>query len=59
MMDTSALQDFYRSAYPMCRIGPGNFLSAKAAHARDRVHDLELLLERRCAIHVINEAQRS
>jgi hypothetical protein len=30
MMGTSMLQDFYRSAHFVCRIGPGHFPSAKA-----------------------------
>ena len=30
MMGTSALQDFYRSAHFVCRIGPGHFPSARA-----------------------------
>jgi hypothetical protein len=29
-MDPSTLQDFYRSAHYVCRIGPGLFPSAKA-----------------------------
>jgi hypothetical protein len=30
MMGTSMLQDFYRSAHFVCRIGPGHFPNAKA-----------------------------
>lgn len=30
MMGTSMLQDFYRNAHFVCRIGPGHFPSAKA-----------------------------
>ena len=30
MMGASAVQDFYRSAHFVCRIGPGHFPSARA-----------------------------
>jgi hypothetical protein len=30
MMSTTAVQDFYQSAYFVCRIGPGHFPSARA-----------------------------
>jgi hypothetical protein len=30
MMSTTAVQDFYQSAYTVCRIGPGHFPSARA-----------------------------
>jgi len=30
MMGISAVQDFYRSAYTVCRIGPGHFPSSRA-----------------------------
>jgi hypothetical protein len=30
MMGPSALQDFYRIVYFVCRIGPGHFPSARA-----------------------------
>jgi len=30
MMGVSAVQDFYRSAHSVCRIGPGHFPSARA-----------------------------
>jgi hypothetical protein len=30
MMGTTAVQDFYRSAHNVCRIGPGHFPSARA-----------------------------
>jgi hypothetical protein len=30
MMSTTAVQDFYRSAHFVCRIGPGHFPSARA-----------------------------
>ena len=30
MMSVTAVQDFYRSAHLVCRIGPGHFPSARA-----------------------------
>jgi len=30
MMSVTALEDFYRSAHMVCRIGPGHFPSARA-----------------------------
>ena len=30
MMSTTAVEDFYRIAYNVCRIGPGHFPSARA-----------------------------
>jgi hypothetical protein len=30
MMGMTAVQDFYRSAHSVCRIGPGHFPSARA-----------------------------
>jgi hypothetical protein len=58
-MGTFALQELYRSALVVCQIGPWALPQREADCALDGAHYLELLLVRRYAIYVINEAQCS